>query len=124
MLALTATTATSTVGWSGSGCFGSGTCVVVLDHARAVVADFTPITRTLTVTKTGPNSSMGTVTSNPTGISCGSTCSAGYDHGAVVVLTATTAMGTFVWSGGGCSGSGTCTVTMDSAQSVTATFNP
>jgi uncharacterized repeat protein (TIGR02543 family) len=28
------------------------------------------------------------------------------------------------WSGSGCSGTGTCTVTMDVDKSVTASFNP
>jgi len=28
------------------------------------------------------------------------------------------------WSGGGCSGTGTCTVMIDAAKTVTATFSP
>lgn len=48
-----------------------------------------------------------------------------YDHGSVVTLTATPDTGSAFtgWSGGGCSGTGSCLVTMDSAQSVTATFD-
>ena len=66
----------------------------------------------------------GTVTSNPSGINCGSTCSANYDSGTAVTLTASPNSGyTFTgWSGGGCSGTGTCTVTITAATSVTATF--
>ena len=66
----------------------------------------------------------GTVTSNPSGINCGSTCSANYDSGTSVTLTASPNSGyTFTgWSGGGCSGTGTCTVTMTAATSVTAYF--
>jgi hypothetical protein len=43
----------------------------------------------------------------------------------VVTLTATAASGsTFAgWSGGGCSGTGTCTVTMTADKSVTANFD-
>ena len=55
----------------------------------------------------------GTVTSIPDGIACGVTCSANYASGTTVTLTATPAAGsTFLgWTGGGCSGTGTCTVT-------------
>lgn len=77
---------------------------------------------TLTVTKAGTGS--GTVTSAPAGINCGTTCNASYVADTVVNLTATPAGGsTFSgWSGGGCSGTGVCAVTMSSAQNVTATF--
>jgi len=80
-------------------------------------------TNTLTVTKSGTGS--GTVTSNPSGINCGSTCSASYICGTSVTLTATAASGsTFAgWSGGGCSGTGSCNVTVDNDKTVTATFN-
>ena len=67
----------------------------------------------------------GTVTSNPSGINCGSDCTNTYNSGTNVTLTATPATGsTFAgWSGGGCSGTGACTVTMSQANTVTATFN-
>jgi hypothetical protein len=75
----------------------------------------------LTITKNG--SGAGTVVSAPAGIDCGSTCQAVFGTGASVVLTATAASGsTFAgWSGGNCTGTGTCTVASESA--VTATFN-
>ncbi|CAK0763599.1 conserved exported hypothetical protein [Gammaproteobacteria bacterium] len=75
---------------------------------------------TLTVSKTG----LGTVTSNPSGINCGSDCAEVYAPGASVTLTASAASGsTFTgWSGSGCSGTGTCTVAMNAAKTVTATF--
>jgi hypothetical protein len=75
------------------------------------------------VAKSGLGS--GTVTSSPGGISCGSTCSATYDGGTVVTLTASAASGsTFAgWTGGGCSGTGACTVIMTDAVAVTASFN-
>lgn len=78
---------------------------------------------TLTVNRSGAGS--GTVTSSPAGISCGSTCSASFNSGTSVTLTASAASGSVFagWSGGGCSGTGTCTVTMNAARSVTATFN-
>lgn len=77
----------------------------------------------LTVNKSGSGS--GTVTSGDGGINCGSTCLHSYAGGTMVTLTATPASGsTFAgFTGGGCSGTGTCTVTTRSAQFVTATFN-
>ncbi|MEI6206552.1 MAG: VCBS repeat-containing protein [Desulfuromonadales bacterium] len=75
----------------------------------------------LSVAKSGTGS--GTVTSSPAGISCGATCSANYASGTSVTLTAAPASGsTFGGWSGACSGSGTCTVAMSSAKSVTATF--
>jgi hypothetical protein len=78
--------------------------------------------RLLTVTKAGTGA--GTVTSSPSGISCGGSCAAQFSDGASVTLTAAASTAsTFTgWSGGGCSGTGTCTVTMDANKTVTATF--
>ncbi|MFZ4702284.1 MAG: InlB B-repeat-containing protein, partial [Candidatus Methylumidiphilus sp.] len=70
------------------------------------------------------NNGNGTITSNPVGINCGATCSANFNQGTSVTLTATPATGYAfsTWSGA-CSGTGaSCVVTMNSAQSVTATF--
>jgi Divergent InlB B-repeat domain/FG-GAP repeat len=77
-------------------------------------------THNLTVSVAGSGS--GTVTG--TGISCPGSCSHGYPEGTMVALTATPAAGsTFTgWSGGGCSGTGACSVTMSADQSVTGTF--
>ncbi len=77
---------------------------------------------TLTVTKAG--SGTGTVTSSPAGINCGGDCSESYTKGTEVTLTATPDSGMEFtgWSGGGCGGTGTCTVTMNSDNSVIATF--
>ncbi len=112
-------------GWSGGGCSGTGTCTVTMDSNKTVNATFDqapPSTHTLTVAKSG--SGAGAVTSSPPGINCGSTCSHAYNQGTVVTLTANPAAGsTFTgWSGGGCSGTGTCTVNISSNRSVTATF--
>lgn len=80
-------------------------------------------TRTLNVSRSGTGS--GTVTSNPAGINCGGTCSASFAYNTVVTLSASAASGsTFAgWSGEGCSGTGTCQVTMTQTRNVTAQFN-
>ncbi len=89
-------------------------------------AEVTPIEPgvMLTVSKVGLGD--GRVTSVPAGIDCGTTCTAHFPEGEVVVLTAL-ADDTSIfagWSGEGCSGIGTCTVTMSAARSVEARFNP
>ncbi len=69
----------------------------------------------------------GTVSSSPAGISCGATCSASYDEGTPITLTATPAAGSVFagWLGGPCTGTGACTFTMATTFTVTATFtNP
>lgn len=75
----------------------------------------------LVVTKTGDGA--GSVTS-AVGITCGSRCWATYAAGTIVRLTATPLTGsTFTgWSGGACSGTGACSVTMDGNKTVTANF--
>lgn len=66
---------------------------------------------------------QGTVSGS--GISCGDTCLAVYNPGAVVSLSATAGSGSTFngWSGGGCSGTGLCTATMNANNTVTANFN-
>jgi Divergent InlB B-repeat domain/Right handed beta helix region len=79
-----------------------------------------PINYTLSVSVSG----NGTVTSSPDGINCGSVCTMNYSSGTSVMLTATPAGGaTFNNWGGACSGNGSCLVTMNSLESVTAMFS-
>jgi hypothetical protein len=102
---------------NGSGCTTSSCtsqCTTTLSPAGAGPG--------MTVTLAGPGS--GSV-SDGKFIACPTKCTATYLKGAKVTLTATPAAGsTFAgWSGGGCSGTGPCTVTMSAAQLVTATFD-
>lgn len=81
--------------------------------------------QTLTVSKGG--SGTGTVTSNPAGINCGTSCpsqNASFTSGVSVTLSQSAGAGsTFSGWSGACSGTGACTVLMDSAKSVNASFN-
>jgi hypothetical protein len=105
-------------GWSGGGCSGTGTCVVSCGSVTVTFASM------LSLTVNNAGSGKGTVTSNVGAINCGATCANSYVQNTVVTLTAAPTTGsTFVgWSGGGCSGTDTCAVTMTAAISVTATF--
>ena len=84
---------------------------------------------TLQVSVTGGNGND-TVVSDPAGIDCSTgsataVCSEQVPKGYTVTLTAQPS-GTDVftgWNGGGCSGTGSCTVLMSQAQSVTASFD-
>jgi phospholipase C len=121
---LTATPAIGSTftGWSGGGCAGTAACTLAAKAPVTVTATFSLVTYPLIVVTSGP----GTVTSSPSGITCGSVCSRAYPSGTVIKLTAkpnnnrATFMG---WSGGGCSRSSlTCTITIETATAVWATF--
>ena len=66
----------------------------------------------------------GTVTSDPAGIDCGADCEEDFAEGTTVTLTATPAPGSTFTGFGGCDSvtDNRCTVTVDAANTVTATF--
>ena len=123
-LTATAASGSTFTGWSGGGCSGTGTCTVTMNAAMSVTAtfDLQAAGNTLTVVKSGTGT--GTVTSSPAGINCGADCSETYTKVQKVKLTAKVdANSAFTgWSGGGCSGTKTCTVTVDAVVTVTASF--
>jgi len=90
---------------------------------NVVYSVFGPQTFALTVVKFGTGT--GNVSSTPAGISCGATCSAYFTSGTSVTLTAAPNAGSsFVaWNGAACGSALNCTVTMDAATSVSATFD-
>src|SRR5439155_12990259 len=99
------------------------TTIVATSGGRTGSTTLTVLNRlTLAVVRQGTG--RGTVTSNPAGINCGATCSASYDRGTMVTLTATAAAGsTFEgWSGAGCSATVTCTVTLTANTTIVARF--
>ncbi len=81
-----------------------------------------PPAQTFQLTVTAPATGQGTITSNPSGISCPSTCTAKFAAGTKVTLTATPGTGYLFTSwGGACSGS-SCTVALNAAETVSANF--
>jgi phosphoesterase family protein/List-Bact-rpt repeat protein len=123
VVTLTATPATGSAfaGWGGA-CSGTQTCVVTMNSALTVSATFSP-TFALTITKQGTGT--GTVTSSDGSLNCGLTCSANFTNGTTITLTATptpASGSTFAGWGGACAGTQTCTLTINSAQSASASF--
>jgi hypothetical protein len=112
------------VGWGGA-CSGKSTCVLTMNADRQITATF-DLNPSLTVGVSTNLSGGGSVTSSPAGIDCpANSCQAFYPAGTVVTLTAQPAAGsTFIgWSNGSCTGTGTCTITMNADAHVDATFN-
>src|SRR2546421_71484 len=100
---------------------GCGSCIspqACAAKGTANLCETPPVSLAVTLAGTG----SGTVTSIPSGVGCSATCSASFDIGTAVALTATPASGS-IFSGfsGDCSGA-TCSLTMGAAKNVTATF--
>jgi hypothetical protein len=102
-------------GFSGA-CVGAS-CSLTMNANKSVTVTFNLIPRTLTVSKAGSGSGS---------VACdGGACAASYPDGTKVTLAATAASGsTFTgWSGGGCSGTGNCVITLNANTTVAATFD-
>ena len=96
---------------------------VVMDQIQI----YNKVVQQLRIIKAGSGS--GTVATSlsmtsPERILCGNLCEAYFGNGTIVALGATANAGsTFAgWSGGGCSGTGTCLVTLTADTNITATF--
>ena len=104
----------------GGGGVGYGDKTTDGGYVRAVRSGQSGSFYTFVISRSG----AGTVTSADGYITCGTDCVEQYEPNAEVTLTAAAATGsTFTgWSGGGCTGTGDCVVTMDAAKSITAQF--
>lgn len=131
-------------GWTGA-CSGAGVCTVVMNADQTVTANYgaPPEAETfeLILEKSGTGfgdgsngGSSGLITSSPAGIDCGSVANGGsasprcrYSFPAGTSVTLILGAGNGIafrgWSGA-CTGGGTCTLVMNSNQSVTANYGP
>jgi hypothetical protein len=130
--ALTLTAAPRTgsafVGWRGGGCEETdlmSPCVPDLVEDTTITASFTQALRTLTIMKSG--NGLGTVTSAPLGIACGSDCQETYTIGMQLELTATPEPGSkfLGWLGeDDCSSTSPCNIVLDRDATIGAIFDP
>ncbi len=127
VLTASATSGSEFVGWEGA-CAEAGTaqCTVQAIGEVDVIAVFEPVsaTRDLQVVLDGPGG--GSVTSNPSGISCPAKCDAAFETGSSVSLMVETEMDSVFlgFFGGGCNGStDPCVVDMSLNHTVTAVFD-
>ncbi|TMK74425.1 MAG: hypothetical protein E6G48_03490 [Actinobacteria bacterium] len=120
-------TAVATIDATGRAtCVGAGTTAITATDASGASASTTLTVVgdvTLSVFRTGAGT--GTVTSSPPGINCGTDCSEAYASGTVVTLTASAASDSVFagWSGCDTVSGATCTVTVGSGRTATATFD-
>jgi len=104
----------------------AGTYNVVASVTGATPATFALTNNPVSVTVVRDGNGSGSVSSTPSGISCGATCTAPFAYNGAVTLTATPDSGSHIssWSGGGCSGtSASCTINnLTASTTVTVTF--
>src|SRR6185437_6004383 len=104
-------------------CSGTGSCTVTLNSNQSVLANFGPPPTpqsTVTIVQSG-STTGGTISSNPAGITCGAsgtTCTANFDDGTTLTLTATPQPGyAFTgWTGSVCAGTGPCVISVNSNE--------
>lgn len=107
-------TGSTFAGWS-SPCSGTGSCSVTMAAAKSVAATFTLNRYALTTATDG--SGTGQITRDR-----GVDEDGKYAYGTIVKLTASPATGSSFTAWSACTGTGDCSVTIDAAKTVTATF--
>lgn len=125
LLSLSATPSAGSVfiGWSGA-CTGTGSCSVPVNEATSVHAEFRKSHFTLNYRQLGKG--LGTVSSDDGMFQCSRNCRSSMASTSSVTLLAQAAEGSYFagWAGV-CAGATTpsCTVSMEAARTVTATFH-
>ena len=108
-------------GWGGACAGTSTTCTVTMDSAKNVSANFAvnaPTTKTVSLTITG----IGGVGFSD-GSSCSASCTKTFNTGSNLTLVAAPSTGyAFTGWSGACSGTGTCSLSLQQNASVGATF--
>ena len=126
---LTATPAAHSefTGWSGGGCSGTGaTCETTLGPDSNITATFAKISHPVSVTVHGSGSVIDPLTGHIACEEAAGTCSAAYEEGAEVTLTArpNSFQPLSGWTGCTSESGDECQVAVDAAAQVTATFVP
>lgn len=115
-------------GWSGACPASSGTACSLTMTASGLTASATFVASTFPLSVSMGGAGSGTVTSTPSAINCGSSCSGNFSANTEVTLNAVpNASSAFViWSGVSCKGGdnkgASCTVVMDGTKAVIANF--
>ena len=121
--------------WGGLCAGNAATCTVAVNAESAVTATFVPVVGggggggggggVAAYALSLSFGNVGTVSSNPAGISCSASCAANFAAGTAVTLTATAPAGLAFtgWSGACVGVQNTCTVTMSKSLSVKANFS-
>ena len=113
------------VSWSGCDQILSNSCTVTMSQAKNVTATFGPGYDLAVTLQTNTPGHVGTVTSSPAGIDCGTACSATFASDSMVTLTAADAPQAIFVSWSGCdqvASGNTCRVTMNQAKNVVANY--
>ena len=125
VVTLTATASKGSVftSWSDCGSLSGADCVVTMSEPITVTANFSRLFK-LTVSRTSKSKGDGTISSSDGHISCGADCSELYAENTPVILSASSAPDSVftAWSLPACPVTGDCTVTVDKAKTVKATF--
>jgi Divergent InlB B-repeat domain len=125
-LVLTATPSAgqSFTGWTGACSGAQTTCAVTLDQALSVTSTFIPSTGQTSYALSLSVSGNGRVASSPSGIDCGTTCSAGFTAGTSVTLTATPSAGQVFsrWEGACAGTQPTCVLALSQVRTAQAVF--
>ncbi|MFH1867098.1 MAG: IPT/TIG domain-containing protein [Patescibacteria group bacterium] len=122
-------------GWEVNGsdtvCSDIGSCIVIMDDAKAVKATFEVVIVNYKLTVVRSGTGTGLVTGGaPAGIDCGADCNEIYQEGTNISLIASAGIGSEFtgWLVNGqdavCPGLGDCSLTMDGVKTVTASFKP
>jgi hypothetical protein len=118
-LTAAANTDSTFTGWTGCDSVSGATCTVAMTGARSVTATFMLQRFALSVARSGGGN--GTVTSNPSGINCGTAARAPVVGTAITLTAAPTVADRHRVTGCDSTSGATCTLTMGSPRSVTAT---
>jgi hypothetical protein len=108
-------------GWTGD-CGGTAPCTVSMTVSRTVSAAFRAGRDQLRIAKSGRG--IGTVTTDPPGIACGSVCTYSFRRGSAITLRATpNSKSRFSGWTGACTGKALCSLTIAAPVEITAGFD-